>query len=76
MPKYIVKEGILDKFLSKLFSNVAKGKGHKVAKLLDKDPELQALTKKAIDNRNKMQKHIEKKRKNDADYDYFYKALK
>ena len=55
---------------------MAKGKGHKVAKLLDKDPELQALTKKAIDNRNKMQKHIEKKRKNDADYDYFYKALK
>ena len=76
MPKYIVKEGILDKFLAKLFSNVAKGKGNKVAKLLDKDPELQALTKKAIDNRNKMQKHIAKKRKNDAAYDYFYKALK
>ena len=76
MPKYVVKEGILDKFLKKLFSNIGSGKGAKAARLLHKDPVLQDLTKKASVNQEKMKKHIEKRRKEDSDYDYFYNALK
>ena len=72
MPKYIIKEGILDKFLSKIFSKVGEGKGVKAAKLLSKDPILKDLTQQAVENREKMKKHIEKRRKEDPDYDYFY----
>ena len=37
MPRYIVKEGILDKFLGGVLGAIGKGAAKRVVKLLDKD---------------------------------------
>ena len=38
MPKYIVKEGILDKFVLGLFDTIVKGKQSRAKKQLENDP--------------------------------------
>ena len=73
MPKYIVKEGILDKFLGKVFGAIASGKGKKLAKSLSFDPILQGHIKDANDAASKVKKHIAINRKKDPALD---RALK
>jgi|TARA_B100002003_G_scaffold199181_1_gene190043 hypothetical protein len=75
MPKYIVKEGILDKFLGGIFGAIGKGKGKKLAKALIKDPELLQYAKEAEASREKMKKHIEKRKKVDPDFAKEYDRL-
>jgi hypothetical protein len=69
MPKYIVKEGILDKFLSKVFGNIAKGKGKKVAAALAQDPVLQGLIKDTDALHKDIKDYVEKRRKTDPALD-------
>ena len=73
MSKYIVKEGILDKFLSKVFGNIAKGKGEKVAAALDKDPVLQGLIRDTDVLHKKIKDRVEKRRKKDPTFDAWMK---
>ena len=73
MPKYIVKEGILDKFLGKVFGAIASGKGKKLAKSLSFDPILQSHIKVANDAASKVKNHIAINRKKDPALD---RALK
>ena len=73
MPKYIVKEGTLDKFLSKVFGNIAKGKGEKVAAALDKDPILQGYVREADVIRKRIKDRVEKQRKEDPEFDAWMK---
>ena len=68
MPKYIVKEGILDKFLSKVFGNIAKGRGEKVAAALDKDPILQGYVREADIIRKRIKDRVEKRKKTDPEF--------
>jgi hypothetical protein len=73
MPKYIVKEGILDKFLGKIFGDIAAGKGKKLAKAMDFDPILQGHIKRANDAAADVRKHVERNRKKDPDLDAYLK---
>jgi len=73
MPKYIVKEGILDKFLEKVFGAIASGKGKRLAKSLDFDPILQGHIKRANDAAADVRKHVERNRKKDPDLDAYLK---
>ena len=68
MPKYIVKEGILDKFLSKVFGNIAKGRGEKVAAALDKDPILQGYVREADRLRKRIKDRVEKEKKTNPEF--------
>ena len=73
MPKYIVKEGILDKFLSKVFGNIAKGKGKKVADALAQDPVLQGLIKDTDALHKDIKNYVEKRLKKDPTFDAWMK---
>jgi hypothetical protein len=73
MPKYIVKEGILDKFLGKIFGAIASGKGKKLAKSLQFDPILQGHIKDANNAAEKVRKHIAINRKKDPGLDKYLK---
>ena len=75
MPKYIVKEGILDKFLGKVFGAIASGKGKKLAKSLDFDPILQGHIKRANVPGDRVRKHIETNRKKDPELDAYLKKF-
>tara|TARA_B100002003_G_scaffold74188_1_gene69206 strand:- start:116 stop:367 length:252 start_codon:yes stop_codon:yes gene_type:complete len=68
MPRYIVKEGILDKFLGGVLGAIGKGAAKRVVKLLDKDPVLQKLAKDIDRDRNEMAKRIANKAKKDPEY--------
>ena len=73
MPKYIVKEGILDKFLGKVFGAIASGKGKKLAKAMDFDPVLQGHINKANKAAADVRKHVNINRKKDPDLDDYLK---
>jgi hypothetical protein len=57
MPKDVIAEGLIDKFLLKVFQSVLKGKQRAVLKAVDKDPELKKLTKRAQDSLEDLHKH-------------------
>jgi len=50
MPKDVIAEGLIDKFLLKVFQSVLKGKQRAVLKAVDKEPGLKKLTKRAQDS--------------------------
>ena len=63
MPKYISKEGMLDKLVSGLFDTIVKGKQARAKEKLKNDPKLKKLyakldksTKELKDYMNKMKK--------------------
>tara|TARA_Y100000004_G_C8876372_1_gene395604 strand:+ start:813 stop:1055 length:243 start_codon:yes stop_codon:yes gene_type:complete len=63
MPKYIIKEGMLDKLVSGLFDTIVKGKQARAKEKLKNDPKLKKLyakldksTKELKDYMNKMKK--------------------
>ena len=73
MPKYIIKEGILDKFFGGIFSAIGKGYARRVMKILQFDPELQRLAQKVDDSYDDMYKHVTERKKNDPEYDALIK---
>ena len=68
MPRYIIKEGILDKFFGKIFMFVGKGAGSKALDALKFDPVLQKHAKELIKIKRGMKKHIESRKKRDPEY--------
>ena len=76
MPKYIVKEGILDKFLGGVFTAIGKGAAKKVVKKLAFDPELQKMAKKADDALKDIEKHIEDHKKRDPEWAAEFEKIK
>jgi uncharacterized protein YdbL (DUF1318 family) len=68
MPRYIVKEGILDKFFGGVFRAIGKGSAKKVLKVLEFDPVLQKLAKEIDNGRDAMAKRIADKAKKDPEY--------
>ena len=56
------------KFLSKVFGNIAKGKGEKVAAALDKDPILQGYVREADIIRKRIKDRVEKRKKTDPEF--------
>jgi hypothetical protein len=67
MPRYIIKEGVLDKLFGGIFSAIGKGQAKRVIKVLKFDPVLQKLTKDADDIYDDMRDHIQKSKKNDPE---------
>ncbi|HJO01595.1 MAG TPA: hypothetical protein QF458_01605 [Candidatus Woesearchaeota archaeon] len=63
MPKYVIKEGIVDKFLTAVFNSVLKGKQRAILKALDKDPVLKKLVKDEQESLEDLKKYIEKHQK-------------
>ena len=57
MPKNVINEGLIDKFLIAVFNSVLKGKQSAILKMMDKDPKLKKLTRDAQDSIEKLQKH-------------------
>jgi len=76
MPKYIVKEGILDKFLGGVFTAIGKGAAKKVVKKLAFDPVLQKMAKKADDTLKDIEKHIEDHKKRDPEWAAEFEKIK
>jgi hypothetical protein len=74
MPKYIIRnESILQEFLDKFFQSIAKRKSKSFAKKLSNDPEMIQLRKRGDQLYNDLLTHINKKRKEDPEYDAIYK---
>ena len=68
MPKYIVKEGILDKFVLGLFDTIVKGKQSRAKKQLENDPKLKKLYAKLDKDTKELKAHINKMKKEDPKY--------
>ena len=68
MPRYIIKEGILDKFFGGIFGAIGKGYAKRVIKILQFDPELQKLAQEADDVYDDMHRHITDRKKRDPEY--------
>lgn len=68
MPRYIIKEGILDKFFGGIFSAIGRGAAKKVLKALKFDPVLQKHSKEISKIRGDMEKHIRDKEKRDPKF--------
>tara|TARA_Y100000593_G_C4271826_1_gene317785 strand:+ start:552 stop:797 length:246 start_codon:yes stop_codon:yes gene_type:complete len=64
MPKYIIKEGILDRIVHKIFDKAATGvESATINKLKKSDPELAKQIQILQDTRKKIEKSISKKSK-------------
>ena len=68
MPRYIIKEGILDKFFGGIFSAIGRGAAKKVLKALKFDPVLQKHSKEISKIRGDMEKHIRDKEKKNPEF--------
>jgi|6_EtaG_2_1085325.scaffolds.fasta_scaffold489846_1 dTDP-D-glucose 4,6-dehydratase len=68
MPRYIIKEGILDKFFGGIFSAIGKGYARRVMKILQFDPELQKLAQDVDDAYDDMYKYVTDREKRDPEY--------
>ena len=61
MPKYIVKEGIIDRFLQKIFAKAAaKGQSRVINKLSKKDPNFAKDYQTIVKMRNDLEKRLKK----------------
>lgn len=65
MPKYIIKEGLVEKFLTKLYDAMVKGKAGKIA--VKNDTELNTLIAKAEQAHDELVTYFEKARQDDPD---------
>ena len=68
MPRYIIKEGILDKFFGGIFGAIGKGYAKRVMKVLQFDPELQRLAQDADDAYDDMYKYVTDRKKRDPEF--------
>jgi|TARA_B100000035_G_scaffold11001_1_gene9287 hypothetical protein len=68
MPKYIVKEGIIDNFLGSIFKSMLKGAESKAIKdLKRKDPNFGKKLKKLEKEKKEIEDYIKKNRKELSD---------
>ncbi len=66
MPKDVLTEGLVGKFIEKVFTSVLKGKQRAILKMVANDPELKKLTKQSQESTEELQKYLtdlQKKRK-------------
>ena len=68
MPRYIIKEGILDKFFGGIFSAIGRGYAKRVMRVLQFDPELQRLAQDADDAYDDMYKYVTDRKKRDPEF--------
>lgn len=62
MPKYKISEGILDKFIEKVFAKAAaKGQSRAIKKMSEKDPKFAANFKKLVKMRDDLEKDLKSK---------------
>ena len=65
MPKYIIKEGMLDKLVSGLFDTIVKGKQARAKEKLKNDPKLKKLYAKLDKNTKELKDYMNKMKKED-----------
>ena len=68
MPKYIIKEGMLDKLVSGLFDTIVKGKQARAKEKLKNDPKLKKLYAKLDKSTKELKDHIKKMEKSDKEF--------
>ena len=68
MPKYIIKEGMLDKLVSGLFDTIVKGKQARAKEKLKNDPKLKKLYAKLDKDTKELKDYIKKMEKNDKEF--------
>ena len=75
MPKYVVKEGILDKFINSFFDSYKKNRINQMKSKLSKDPKLKKLVDDAAERMDRIEKHIEKNTLKDPAAKAYYDRL-
>ena len=60
MPKYIIKEGVVDKFIRNVFDNIINKRRQANKKALKSDPQLAAMEKKLAQSTANFLDYIEK----------------
>ena len=75
MPKYIIKEGMLDKLVSGLFDTIVKGKQARAKEKLKNDPKLKKLYAKLDKDTKELKDYIKKMEKNDKEFAGLKKAV-
>jgi len=68
MPRYIIKEGVLDKLFGGIFSAIGKGQANRVIKVLKFDPVLQKLAQDADDIYDDMRARVEDRKKSSPEF--------
>ena len=68
MPKYIIKEGMLDKLVSGLFDTIVKGKQARAKEKLKNDPKLKKLYAKLDKDTKELKDYINKMKKEDPKF--------
>ena len=66
--KYIIGEGVIDKFVSGIMNWAVKKTSSKVDKMLKTDPKLDKLTKDVKKSATELRKYLEKEKKKDPDF--------
>ena len=62
MPKYIIKEGSIERFIEKVFDNIIKKNRQKNIKALKHDPKLAALEKEAAKTYSELEKYMKSRK--------------
>ena len=75
MPKYVVKEGILDKFINSFFDSYKKNRMNQMKSKLSKDPKLKKLVDDAAKDMEAIKKHIQKNALKDPEIKAYYDKL-
>ena len=60
MPKYIIKEGVVDKFIRNVFDNIINKRRQANKKALKSDPQLASLEKKLAQSTTALVDYLEK----------------
>jgi len=80
MSKYVIKEGVISKFLVSIFDAVARGKTDRALRALQHDPELQKVIKELDRLKREIEKKVASEKAQDPvfkrAYDTFDKTLK
>ena len=76
MPKYVVKEGILDKFINSFFDSYKKNRINQMKSKLSKDPKLKKLVDDAAKDMEAIEKHIEKNTLKDPELKKWVNSLR
>jgi len=63
MPKDVLTEGLVGKFITKVFTSVLKGKQRAILKMVANDPELKKLTQQTQEKTKELHDYLSKKEK-------------
>ena len=66
--KYIIREGVIDKFMGGIMNWAVKKTSKKVDKMIKKDPKLAKLTGQLKKDAEDLRKYLEKEKKSDKNF--------